>query len=434
MADMPKGRISKRAVDALHCPVGKDREFLWDDALAGFGVGAFPTGKKVYVAQYRKDGRSRRVSIGEHGRLTPDEARSQAKAMLGAVESGSDPVAERQAARAVRIFAVVADDFMRMHVDAKRKGRTAETYEGLLRLHIIPAIGAKRIVDVRRIDVARLHARMSKTPGSANRAISVISAIWNWAARRDEVAFADNPARGIERNPEQGSERFLTTEELIRLGAALAEGETTGLPYAIDETKLKAKHAAKPENRCVKLDTFAVAAIRLLILTGARLNEIVKAKWSYLDQGRGIIFLPDAKRGKRPIYLSAPALAVLASIPRIAGNPFIIAGSKDAQPRADLKRPWQAIQVAAGLEGLRLHDLRHSFASFGASASLGLPILGKLLGHSQPATTARYAHLDADPMHRAVGAIGATISAALEGRKSASPVLVEATKTLQSSR
>lgn len=416
---MPKGRITKRAVDALRCPANKDREFLWDDALAGFGVGAFPTGKKVYVAQYRKDGRSRRVSIGEHGRLTPDEARSQAKAMLGAVEGGCDPVAERQAARAVRSFAAVAADFMRLHIEAKRKGRTAETYEGLLRLHIIPAIGAKRIVDVHRVDVARLHARMSTTPGAANRAVSVISAIWNWAARRDEVAFADNPAKGIERNPEQGSERFLTTEEIIRLGAALTEGEAAGLPYAVDETKPKAKHAARLENRRVKLDPFAVAAIRLLILTGARLNEIVKAKWSYLDQERGIIFLPDAKRGKRPIYLSAPALAVLASIPRIAGNAYIIAGSKDEQPRADLKRPWQAIQTAAGLEGVRLHDLRHSFASFGAGASLGLPVLGKLLGHSQPATTARYAHLDADPMHRAVGAIGATISAALEGRKSA---------------
>ena len=431
---MPKGRITKRAVDALRCPSGKDREFLWDEALAGFGVGAFPTGKKVYVAQYRKDGRSRRVSIGEHGRLTPDEARAQAKAMLGAVEGGSDPVAERQAARAVRTFALVAADFMHMHVKAKRKGRTVETYEGLLRHHIIPAIGAKRIVDVRRIDVARLHGRMAKTPGAANRAISVISAIWNWAARRDEVAFADNPAKGIERNPEQGSERFLTTEEIARLGSALAEGETTGLPYVVDETKPKAKHAARPENRRVKLDPFAVAAIRLLILTGARLNEIVKAQWSYLDKERGIIFLPDAKRGKRPIYLSAPALAVLASIPRIAGNAYIIAGSKDGQPRADLKRPWQAIQVAAGLQGVRLHDLRHSFASFGASASLGLPVLGKLLGHSQPATTARYAHLDADPMHRAVGTIGATISAALEGKKSAGPVPLDLSKKRHGSR
>lgn len=431
MADMPKGRITKRAVDALRCPAGKDREFLWDDALAGFGVGVFPTGKKVYVAQYRKDGRSRRVSIGEHGRLTPDQARSQAKAMLGAVEGGADPVAERQAARAVRTFAAVAADFMRLHVEAKRKGRTAVTYEGLLRLHIIPAIGGKRIADVRRADVARLHARMSKTPGAANRAISVISAIWNWAARRDEVAFADNPAKGIERNREQSSERFLTTVEIIRLGAALAEGETIGLPYAVDQTKPKAKHAAKLNNRRVMLDTFAVAAIRLLILTGARLNEVLKAKWSYLDQERGIIFLPDSKRGKRPIYLSAPALAVLASIPRIANNPFIIAGSKDGQPRADLKRPWQAVQIAAELEGLRLHDLRHSFASFGASASLGLPVLGKLLGHSQPATTARYAHLDADPMHRAAGTIGATISAALEGRKGADIMSLDAMKKFQ---
>ena len=201
---MAQGRVTKRAVDALECRAGKDRIFLWDDALAGFGVAAFPTGRKVYVAQYRKDGRSRRITIGEHGRLTPDEARSQAKVILGAVENGADPIADRRAAREVRTFRDVAEEFMRLHVAAKRKPRTGETYEGLLRNHILPAIGGKRVVDVRRGDVARLHARLSDAPGAANRAVAVISAIWNWAARRDEVALADNPAKGIERYPEQG--------------------------------------------------------------------------------------------------------------------------------------------------------------------------------------------------------------------------------------
>jgi hypothetical protein len=135
---MPQGRITKRAVDALQCPAGKDRGFLWDDALAGFGVGAFPTGRKVYVAQYRQNGRSRRVTIGEHGRLTPDEARSQAKTILGAVETGADPIEERRAARAVRTFREMADDFLRLHVATKRKRRTGEEYERLLRLYVVP--------------------------------------------------------------------------------------------------------------------------------------------------------------------------------------------------------------------------------------------------------------------------------------------------------
>ncbi|MGE4172610.1 MAG: tyrosine-type recombinase/integrase [Methylocystis sp.] len=414
---MAQGRVTKRAVDALYCEAGKDRAFLWDDALAGFGAVAFPTGRKAYVAQYRKDGRSRRVTIGEHGRLTPDEARSQAKVILGAVEKGSDPIAERRAARAVRTFGQVAENFLSLHVAAKRKGRTSEEYSALLRGHVLPAIGAKRILDVRRADVARLHARMADRPFQANRAVALVSAVWNWAARRDEVALADNPAKGIERYPEQGRERFLTSEELSRLGDALRDAETIGLPWAADEGGPRAKHLAKPDNRRIKLDPFAVAAIRLLILTGARLREILDARWSQVDLERGVIFLADSKTGKKPIYLSAAAQAVLASLPRIEGNPHIIAGAKEGAPRADLKKPWAAVKRAAGLEGVRLHDLRHSFASFGAGASLGLPIIGKLLGHSQAATTHRYAHLDADPLRRAVDTIGATISAAMDGGK-----------------
>lgn len=419
---MPRGRITKRAVDALQCPTSRDRDFLWDDALAGFGVAAFPTGRKVYVAQYRKDGRSRRVAIGEHGRLTPDEARSQAKTILGAVEKGADPIAERRAAREVRTFGDVAREFLGLHVAVKRKGRTGAEYKLILEKHVLPSIGSKRILDVRRADVARLHSRLADRPYAANRALALVSVIWNWAARRDEAALADNPAKGIERYPEQGRERFLTTDELTRLGAALAEGESAGLPYEVDETKPKAKHAPKAESRRIKLDPFAAAAIRLLVLTGARLREILDAQWSHVDFERGVMFLPDSKTGRKPIYLNAAAQAVLAGVPRIAGNPHIIAGAKDGAPRADLKKPWAAVCRAAGLRGVRLHDLRHSFASFGAGASLGLPIIGKLLGHTQAATTQRYAHLDADPVRRAADAIGATIAAAMAGKRSAQVV------------
>jgi integrase len=152
-----------------------------------------------------------------------------------------------------------------------------------------------------------------------------------------------------------------------------------------------------------------------LILTGARLREILDARWENVDVERGILFLPDSKTGKKPVYLSAAALLILSELPRIQGNAHVIAGAKDGAPRADLKKPWAAVCRAAGFEGVRLHDLRHSFASVGAGASMGLPVIGKLLGHSQAATTHRYAHLDADPMRRAVNTIGATISAAMNG-------------------
>ena len=241
--------------------------------------------------------------------------------------------------------------------------------------------------------------------------------------RRSDLAA--NPCKGIKRNPEEGRERFLSGEELARLGNALAEAERTGLPCDIDDTKPTAKHAPKPENRRRKIDPFAIAAIRLLILTGARLNEIMTAKWDYIDFERGLMNLPTSKTGKKSIFLSAAALEVLSNLPRVEGNQYVLpgegkkdvstdkGGNRIAAPRADLKRPWAAVTDAAGLQGLRIHDLQHSFASIGAGASLGLPIIGKLLGHSQPATTARYAHLDADPMRRAVETIGNTISAAM---------------------
>lgn len=412
---MATGRISKRAVDALKCPAKKDRAFLWDDGLAGFGVAAFPSGKKVYVAQFRKDGRSRRIAIGEHGRLTPDEARSEAKKLLGAVETGIDPIEVRRAAHGVRTFKEVASDFMRLHVASKRKGRTYEEYERLLRVHILPKFGTRRIVDIKRVDIARLHAALSDRPFAANRALALISSIWNWAARREEVAFTNNPAKGIERNPEHGRERFLKAKEFLRLGDVLRTAETKGIPWSIDRTKPTAKHVAKSGSQHTIIDPFAVAAIRLLILTGARLREILHAQWDHVDFERGILFLQDSKTGKKPVYLSAAAMSVLHNLPRLEGNPHIIPGEKEGAPRVDLKRPWTAIRKTAGFEAFRIHDLRHSFASLGAGASLGLPVIGKLLGHAHAATTHRYAHLDADPMRRAVNIIGATISAAMAG-------------------
>ena len=420
---MPTGRVSKKTVDALTCPVGKDRVILWDNSLAGFGVCGFKTGLKTYIVQYRQNGRSRRAQIGKHGRLTPEEARSQAKMMLGLVETGADPIAEKSKARRVQTFQEVADDFLKLHAAPKRKTRTYAEYERLLVKVILPVIGSSRMTDLRRVDVARLHSQISsKAPVTANRAIAIVSAVWSWASRRDITSDAANPCRGLERNREIAKERYLTTEEFGRLGEALRLAETDGIPWTVDETHPRAKHIAKPVNRKTVADPYAVAAIRLLILTGARLDEILKAEWSRVDLERGILFLADSKTGKKPIYLSAAAMNVIADIKRIDGNPYLIAGKKAGRPRADLKKPWGAIRKTAGLDDVRIHDLRHTFASFGAGASLGLPIIGKLLGHSQPATTARYAHLDADPMHRAVNTIGSTISASMNRSSTATVI------------
>ena len=223
------------------------------------------------------------------------------------------------------------------------------------------------------------------------------SSLYAWAERHGHLPEGHaNPARNIRRYKEQGRERFLTADELGRLGDALRQAET--------------------------LDPFSIAAIRLLILTGARLQEILRARWDEIDFERGLLNLSDSKTGKKAVHLSAPALEILNGLPQLADNPHIVPSSvKEGESRYDLKKPWAAICKVAGLEGLRVHDLRHSHASIGAGAGLSLPIIGKLLGHSQAATTQRYAHLANDPLREASERIGATISAAMSGRKPEPP-------------
>ena len=426
---MPNIKITKKNIDDMQCEAGKDRTAFWDTEISGFGVVAYPSGKKVYVAQYRQDGRSRRATIGEHGILTPEQARTEAKKLLGAILTGADPIGERKAARAVRTFKEVADEFLTVHVKAKRARRTAGEYERMLNRDIYPALGSMRIIDVKKKDVAKLHLKISQTaPALANRVLAVVSSIWTQAAKRDEVDANANPARGLERNPERKVERYLSTEEFARIGEVLRAAETVGLPWDIDEVKAS-KHLPKEENRLTVIDPFAIAAIRLLLFTGARLDEIVKAKWSEFDQERGVIVKSkhktSRKTGNKAIMLSAPALEVLANLPRIEGNDYIIAGKLAGKPRSDLNKPWAAIRRAAGLADMRAHDLRHSFASVGVGGNMALPLVGKLLGHTQTQTTARYAHLADDPLKKAANTIGAELVAKMGGVASGNVVAMK---------
>ena len=250
--------------------------------------------------------------------------------------------------------------------------------------------------------------------------LAVISSMYSFAAKRGLVPEGFNPAKGIEKYREESRERYLTSEELLRLSHALIEAETVGIPWVIDTANPKAKHTPKAwKGQREIVDPYAVAAIRLLLFTGARLREILDLTWKHVDLERELLFLPDSKTGKKTIVLNAAALEILQQLrPTVTADKarlegFVIKGLVDDQPRADLKRPWTAIRRHADLEGVRLHDLRHTFASIGAGANLGLPVVGKLLGHSQPQTTARYAHLDADPLRRAANIIGDHLSAAM---------------------
>ncbi len=411
----PRVRITKRLIDGIK-PEESDF-YVFDTDVTGFGIRVRATGGISYIVQYKggigRGAPTRRVTLGAVGKMPPELARKAAERVLGSVAHGEDPAADKKRERRALPLANVIDAFLKDHVEAKRKAGTAAGYRDLLERLVKPALGQMKPDKVTRQDVSRLHLSLQGTPSQANKCVGVISSLYSFAGENGYAPEGCNPAQSIKKFPEKRRERFLTSEELARFGKALRLGEAVGLPWHVDESNPKAKHAPKEANRYTVLDPYAAAAIRLLILTGARLREILHVKWENIDFDRGIIHLPDSKTGRRPIYLSSTAQTILSGLPRVEGNAFVFIGNKAGKPRTDLKKPWTAVTKAAALEGLRIHDLRHSFASIGVSASMGLPIVGKLLGHTQPSTTARYAHLDADPMKRAVEQIGTTITAAM---------------------
>jgi integrase len=294
-------------------------------------------------------------------------------------------------------------------------------------------LGKKLVHDVSRVDIERFlrdvadgktavdvktkkHGRAIVTggKGTATRTVRLLGGIFSYAIRLG--MRATNPTQGVAKYADQQGARFLNTEELERLGAALREAETVGIPWSTDPDKRGAKHLPKKEeNRRTMMGPHAMAAIRLLILTGCRLREILNLEWQHVDMERGLLHLPDSKTGAKTVVLAAPALEVLANVPHIERCPYVIAGEDPKTPRSDLKRPWTLVTRAADLEGLRIHDLRHTYASHGATAAMGLTIVGRLLGHADVKTTNRYSHFDADPLRRAANAIGSTLATAMAG-------------------
>jgi integrase len=402
-------RLTKNAVDRL-----SPGQTVWDSDVRGFCVRK-QRRDAVYALKYRAGGKQRLYTIGLHGSpWTVEKARNEAARLWGEIAKGTDPTLLREAMKAAPTFAAFADRYLAEVSDTHKKASTAREDRRMLKLHARPRFEGRKIAEIDRGDIARLHAALKATPVTANRVVALLSHMLNFAMEKGVYPEGPNPCKRIKKYAEQSQERFLSNEELARLGAAIAEAETAGIPWNPDPAK-KVKHAPKPENRVATIDQFAAAALRLLLFTGARFREILHLQWDHVDFDRGLLLLPDSKTGKKTIVLNAPALSVLNGLEHI--GQYVIAGERQDKPRADLKRPWNLVRRAAGLEGLRIHDLRHTYASFGAGGGLGLPIIGKLLGHSQPATTARYAHLDSDPLKRASETIAGQIAAAMSPDK-----------------
>ncbi len=389
-------------------------KFYFDDDLTGFGMYRTPGGTGTFFAEFRPlaGGSKKRLKLGRVGTLKVSEAREAARRAIAHAGLGRDLAKDRSDERASVTVASLVSSYIESYVAVKKKASSADFYRTMLRKHITPACGSIKAASLTRVDVQRAHGTMSKTAKmSANRSVKLLSAAYGWGSKNGIVPEGTNPARGVELNKETGRERFLTTDEMQRLGDAMIEAETVGFEVNAGD----AKHA--PKGQRIKMHPSVTGAIRLLMLTGMRLREVLHLRWDEVDDERGLLFLPDSKTGRKTVVLSAPALDILKGLPKI--GVYVIAGEsaglEDEKPRADLKRPWAAITRRAGLTGLRIHDLRHSFASVGAWSGLGLPVIGKLLGHADAKTTARYAHLDTDSSRRAADAIASQIASAMGG-------------------
>ena len=390
MAKLTRTTISRHTVERLKAD--KDTVF-WDSELLGFGVRVYPTGRKVYVVQTRAGGKDgKRVTVGRHGVITAEEARRRAALIVARIKAGEEPVPEPMAVTLANgpTVADLAAVYLDQVVAVRLKPASAKAYRGVIEKHILPALGRKPALSLDHAAVSALHHGLVETPAMANRAVEMLFRIYRAAEERELIPEGSNPCRQIAMNRQRRHERFLTDEEFRRLGRVLDEAE-------------------RSEGAMAR----AAMAIRLLLLTGCRKNEILSLRWDHVDLEAREMRLGDTKTGRRTVQLSPAATAVLARGTRIEGNPHVIPGTRRGSRMSGMQRPWDRIRKSAGLEDMRLHDCRHSFASRALALGESLPMIGRLLGHSQVQTTARYAHLARDSVHEAARRVSDRIEASL---------------------
>ncbi len=377
--------LSKRIIDRLSVD-DKDALF-WDRDLPGFGIRVYPSGAKVYVVQSRAFGRSKRVTVGRHGEVSADQARKEATRIIGRIKAGESPVAvEAPPEPTVRDL---AERYQREYVEMHCKPATVSHYAVMLRKHIVPALGKLLVAEVERKHIMEFQYGLRDMPTVANRGVDILVKMFGLADAWGWRPSGKNPCQFVRRyKVEKHHERFLTPEELYRLGRALDTAPTE---------RLASVHAA--------------AAIRLLVLTGCRRNEILGLRWEDVDFQSGEMRFGDSKTGARVAPLPPPAVKLLEGLSRVPGNPWVFPGRKKGSRQRNIQDSWGRIRQRAGLEGVRLHDLRHSYASRALALGESLSMIGELLGHRKVQTTARYAHLARDSVRTSTARVAESIGA-----------------------
>jgi integrase len=374
-------------------PAAKDI-FRFDRLLSGYGVRVTPAGARILFVQARFAGRKIRHAVGRWPDVKVAVGRELAVIALSDIRRGCDPKFERKARQRAAaaggiVVAEFAETWLREHVRGRVKASTYADYESRLRLHILPRLGHLPVANLTWNDANKLHVAMAATPRTANYALDILR---NLLACAVKVGLrSDNPVTGIEKYQERKHERFLSREEFPRAIGAIDSAERDGL-----------------------VTTHVAAGLKLLAYTGARRSEIANARWSDIDFERRFIRLSDSKGNvPRTIHLNESALAILRTLPRV--GPYIVAGGRSG-PYKGLSTEWSEVRARCGLNDVRLHDLRHSYASSALAAGVPLATVGKLLGHRRARTTERYGHLSQDHVAAANDVVGAALKAAIEAK------------------
>ncbi|NCC61327.1 MAG: DUF4102 domain-containing protein [Verrucomicrobiae bacterium] len=366
----------------------RDAYIIWDPQLTGFAVRVNPGGRKTFFFKYNTlDRKTRKITIGKHGSLTAEEARRTAKIYAQRIAAGEDPVEKLNEYKNSITVQELFDLYTERHGKMHKKAKSVESDYHIWNKHIKEALGSTNIMAVQKADILKFHHSLRGIPYQANRALALLRHMFNKAEEWDILKPGSNPCAKVREYKEHSRERYLSKEEVKRL-----------LETLDDIDREQSEHES------------VTRAIRLLLFTGCRKSEILTLKWDYVDFRNSCFHLPDSKTGKKCVPVGRAVIEMLLAIPRRNDTSYVIYGPRCGEFFRDIHHQWNRIRKRAGLPDVRIHDLRHTYASFAVAQGYSLPLIGNILGHRDSATTQRYAHVPLDPVRLATDDIAGVLS------------------------